>query len=109
MLNRLKSSDGPSELVSLKDIGFKEVTMSRMGGSDHASFDRVGVPGFAVQQDWKEYRLTHHSQSDTLDKAHQEDLIQGAQVLAVTAVRVANLPELLPRSKKPQEDRRIPQ
>jgi hypothetical protein len=47
-----------------------------------------------------EYRLTHHSQSDTLDKAHEEDLIQGVQVMAVAAMRIANLPTLLPRDKK---------
>ena len=46
-----------------------------------------------------EYRLTHHSQSDTLDKAKEPDLVQGAQVMAVTAMRVANLPDLLPREK----------
>jgi Zn-dependent M28 family amino/carboxypeptidase len=87
------------ELASLREVGFKETTLNRMGGSDHATFDRVGVPGFAVQQDWKEYRLTHHSQSDTLDKAQEGELIQGAQVMAVTALRVANLPQLLPRDR----------
>jgi Zn-dependent M28 family amino/carboxypeptidase len=70
-----------------------------MGGSDHSSFEQVGVPGFAVQQDMSEYRLTHHSQSDTLDKAREADLIQGAQVMAVMALRVANLDNLLPRDR----------
>ena len=44
-----------------------------------------------------EYRFTHHSQSDTLDKAKEPDLVQGAQVMAVTALRVANLDMMLPR------------
>jgi hypothetical protein len=52
-----------------------------------------------------EYRLTHHSQSDTLDKAHEADLIQGAQVVAVAAMRIANLPSLLPRDRKEQPRR----
>jgi len=69
------------------------------GGTDHLSFEDAGVPGFACNQDIDEYRLTHHTQSDTFDKAKGPNLIQGAQVLAVTAVRVANLPELLPREK----------
>ena len=43
--------------------------------------------------------FTHHSQSDTLDKAKEADLIQGAQVMAVTGLRVANLPSLLPRDR----------
>jgi Zn-dependent M28 family amino/carboxypeptidase len=97
-----------AELASLKDLGFKEVNTRSMGGSDHQSFEAAGVPGFAVQQDLSEYRLTHHSQSDTLDKAKEADLIQGAQVLAVTALRVANMPELLPRTKKAVEEKKEP-
>jgi hypothetical protein len=85
--------------ASLKGLGFKEVNTRSLGGTDHQSFERVGVPGFACRQDMSEYRFTHHSQSDTLDKAHEADLVQGAQVMAVLAMRVANLPELLPRDK----------
>jgi hypothetical protein len=46
-----------------------------------------------------EYRLTHHTPSDTFDKAKEPNLVQGAQVMAVTAMRVANLPDLLPRDR----------
>jgi hypothetical protein len=88
-----------AELTSLKEIGFKEINLRRMGGTDHSSFEMAGVPGFALQQDMAEYRFTHHSQSDTLDKAQEADLVQGAQVMAVTALRVAELPQLLPRDK----------
>ncbi|QVL32427.1 M20/M25/M40 family metallo-hydrolase [Telmatocola sphagniphila] len=94
----LKILDPMSE--SLKSLpGFKEHTLRSMGGTDHLSFEAVGVPGFACEQDSAEYRFTHHSQSDTFDKAMEPDLIEGAQVMAVTAVRVANLPDLLPRDK----------
>jgi hypothetical protein len=88
-----------AELTSLIALGLKDINTKSLQGSDHASFDQAGVPGFAFQQEWSEYRFTHHSQSDTLDKAHEVDLIQGTQVMAVTALRVANLPELLPRDK----------
>jgi hypothetical protein len=91
------------ELASLKELGVTEIDLRGMGGSDHASFERAGVPGFAVRQDPAEYRFSHHSQSDTLDKAREPDLVQGAQVMAVTAVRVANLPQLLPREKPARE------
>lgn len=87
------------ELESLKEIGLKEVSTRSMGGTDHLPFERAGVPGFACEQDPFEYRMTHHTQSDTLDKAVEADLIQGAQVMAVTAMRVANMPALLPRDK----------
>ena len=54
-----------------------------------------------------EYRLTHHTQTDTFDKAKEPNLIQGAQVMAVTAMRVANLPELLPRDRPKGGVRRV--
>jgi carboxypeptidase Q len=92
------------ELVSLKELGVTEYNMNSMNGTDHASFDRANVPGFAVRQDPVEYGFSHHSQSDTLDKAREPDLIQGAQVMAVAGVRVANLPELLPRDKPAEQN-----
>jgi carboxypeptidase Q len=86
------------ELAGLKKLGV-EINTRGVNGSDHQSFDRVGVPGFAFQQAVAEYRLTHHSQSDTFDKARPDDLKQGAEVMAIAAMRVANLPKLLPRDE----------
>jgi hypothetical protein len=86
------------QLGTLSQItGWKGLDMRGTGGTDHLSFHAVGVPGFACLQDIDEYRLTHHTQSDTFDKAKEPNLIQGAQVLTVTLMRIANLPELLPR------------
>jgi hypothetical protein len=48
-------------------------------------------------QDPADYALTHHSQADTLDRVRWDDLTEGAQVLAVFAYNVAQLPEMLPR------------
>jgi len=86
------------ELGILKELGVA-VVQGTQGGTDHLSFAAEGVPGFAFHQDPAEYYLTHHTQSDTLDKARWPDLVQGAQVMTVTAMRVANLPELLPRKQ----------
>jgi hypothetical protein len=98
-----------AELAGLKELGVTDINLRGMGGSDHASFEQAGVPGFAVQQDMNEYFLTHHSQSDTLDKAREADLMQGAQVMAVAARRVADLPFLLPRDKPEKKDADLPQ
>lgn len=88
------------ELPFLKSLGV-EISTASMSGSDHQSFEGAGVPGFMFRQDVAEYRLTHHTQTDTLDKAREPDLIQGAQVMALTAMRVANRDGLLPRDKPP--------
>lgn len=87
------------ELAILKELKV-EVVVGTQGGTDHLSFASEGVPGFAFHQDPAEYYLTHHTQSDTLDKARWPDLIQGSQVMSITAMRVANLPEMLPRQRE---------
>jgi Zn-dependent M28 family amino/carboxypeptidase len=89
------------ELGGLKELGMTDLQAAFIGGSDHAPFENAGVPGLAFQQELAGYRLSLHSQADTLERAREPDLVQGAQVLAVAALRVANLDRLLPRDKKP--------
>ena len=88
-------------LAPLRDLKLLEPTMRRSFGTDHASFNDVGVPGFYVVQDGAEYTKTHHSQSDTFDKVWKDDLVQGAQVLAAWAYNTAQLPDMLPRRPLP--------
>src|SRR6266581_2069800 len=90
-------------LAPLKELKLLEPTMRRSFGTDHASFDDVGVPGFFVVQDGAEYNQTHHSQSDTFDKVWKDDLNQGAQVLAAWAYNTAQLPAMLPRRPLPYQ------
>jgi carboxypeptidase Q len=85
------------EIAPLRELKLLEPTMQRSFGTDHASFDDVGIPGFWVVQDGAEYSKTHHSQSDTFDKIWKDDLNQGAQVLAAWAYSTAELPTMLPR------------
>src|SRR6266849_7733947 len=84
-------------LVPLRELKLLEPSTARSFGTDHASFDDAGVPGFFCMQDFAEYFLTHHSQSDTFDKAWKDDLNQGAEVLAAWAYNTAELPVMLPR------------
>ena len=88
-------------LAPLRDLKLLEPSMSRSFGTDHLSFDEAGVPGFYCIQDPAEYRLTHHSQSDTFDKVWKDDLNQGAEVLAAWAYNTAQLPGMLPRRPLP--------
>lgn len=85
------------ELGVLKDLGVTRFSKFLMGGTDHASFYRDRVPAFWYMQDYADYDLMHHTQTDTFDKAIKEELVQGATVMAVSAYNVAQLPEMLPR------------
>lgn len=72
--------------------------MPRGGGSDHASFNRRGVPGFF----WDEvgranYQHGWHTQFDKIDQAIPEYLQQSATCMAITAYNLACAPEKLPR------------
>jgi hypothetical protein len=84
-------------------VDLEELSLRSMMGTDHLSFLRHGVPGFAVVQDPAEYRKTHHTESDTVDKVYPDEINQGAKVLAAWAYNVAMLPEILPRDPKPPE------
>ena len=84
-------------VAPLREVGLLELSLRSGFGTDHHSFNEVGVPGFYCLQDPAEYRKTPHSQSDTFDRVWKDDLVQGAQVLAVWAYNVAQWPEMLPR------------
>ncbi len=84
-------------------IGLEDLKLQSFGGSDHATFNRSGVPAFFCSQESSIYRQTHHSQADTFEKAVRDDLVNGAQVLAVFAYSVAQADEMLPRKPAPPE------
>src|SRR5260370_19921238 len=88
-------------LGPLHELKLLEPSPARSFGTDHASFDDMGVPGFFCIQDGAEYFQTHHSQSDTFDKVWKDDLNQGAQLLAAWAYNTAELPGMLPRRPLP--------
>ncbi len=76
--------------------------MRQGGGSDHASFNAVGVPGFF----WSElgrgnYGFVHHTQNDRLETAIPEYLVQSSTNSAAAAYVLACSPTLLPRAPKP--------
>src|SRR6266853_1693059 len=90
-------------LAPLREVRLLEPSMMRSFGTDHASFDDAGVPGFFCVQNMAEYSKTHHSQSDTFDKVWKDDLNQGAQLLAAWAYNTAQLPSMLTRRPLPYQ------
>jgi hypothetical protein len=88
-------------LVPVAHLGADSVREDVKTGTDHLAFVPYGIPGFNFDQEPRGYFHTHHSQSDTYDKAVADDLRQASAVMAVTAWELANLGELLPRGPKP--------
>jgi carboxypeptidase Q len=68
-------------------------------GSDHDSYLSAGVPGFFwVQGGRTSYTYIHHTQNDFYEEAVPEYEVFTARMVASAAWRLANLPEMLPRS-----------
>ncbi len=81
-----------------KDLGMTTLTMRNTGGTDHLSFDAVGIPGFQFIQDPIEYETrTHHSNMDVYDRLQPEDLKQISVIVASFVYEAAMRDQMLPR------------
>jgi len=81
-----------------KDLGMTTLTMRNTGGTDHLSFDAVGIPGFQFIQDPIEYEThTHHSNMDVYDRLQPDDLKQMAVIVAGFVYDAATRDQMLPR------------
>jgi hypothetical protein len=82
----------------LRSIGMTHLTIRNTGGTDHQSFDGIGLPGFQFIQDSVEYNtVTHHYNMDTYERLQPDDMRKNATIAAVFAFLAANREELLPR------------
>jgi hypothetical protein len=88
-------------LGPLKRLGVTETDLRSEGGTDHLPFDQAGVPAFCAEQIQHDYAAIHHSEADTLAHVRPGELEQAAQVMAFTALKVADLPGMLPRERGP--------
>ncbi len=80
------------------DLGAETITLQNTGGTDHLSFDAVGLPAFQFIQDPLEYgSRTHHSNMDSYDHLSAEDMKQAATIIASFVYDAAQREEKLPR------------
>ncbi len=90
-------------LAPFKDLGAATITIRNTGGTDHLSFDAVGLPGFQFIQDPLDYMSrTHHSNMDVYDRVQKGDLMQAAAIMAAVVYDAATRPEMLPRKPMPK-------
>jgi hypothetical protein len=92
-------------IAPLKDLGVTTITNRNTGGTDHLSFDAVGIPGFQFIQDMLDYESrTHHSNEDVMERMQPADLKQIATVEAIFVYNAAMRDQMLPRKPLPQPD-----
>jgi len=81
------------------------VNSNSTGGTDHLSFDAVGIPAFQFIQDPIEYEeRTHHTNMDVYDHLYLEDLKQAATIIAAFVYNAAMRDEMLPRKPLPKPE-----
>jgi len=100
-------------IAPLKDLGVTTLTMRNTGGTDHLSFDAVGIPGFQFIQDDLDYETrTHHSNEDVVERLQPADLEQIATVEAIFVYNAAMRDQMMPRKPLPdpagEEKKRAP-
>ena len=90
-------------LEPFHDLGATTVTIRNTGGTDHQSFDAVGLPGFQFIQDPMDYSTrTHHSNMDVYDHIDAGDLMQASAIMASFVYNTAMRSEMLPRKPLPK-------
>jgi hypothetical protein len=89
-------------IAPLKDLGVTTLTMRNTGGTDHLSFDSVGIPGFQFIQDDLDYESrTHHSNQDVVERLQAADLKQIATVETIFVYNAAQRDQMIPRKPLP--------
>jgi carboxypeptidase Q len=86
-----------------KNLGMTTLTIRNTGGTDHLSYDAVGLPGFQFVQDEVEYNSrTHHSNMDVYERVQANDMMRNAVIVATFVMNTANRDEKLPRKPLPK-------
>ena len=94
-------------IAPLRDLGVTTVTNQNTGGTDHLSFDAVGIPGFQFIQDPMDYdSRTHHSNMDTYERLQPADMKQIATVEAIFVYNAAMRDKMIPRKPLPHPELR---
>jgi len=90
-------------LKDFDSLGASTLTLANTGGTDHLSFDAIGLPGFQFIQDGLEYfTRTHHSTMDVYERVQEDDMKQAAVIMATFAYRAAMRDDPFPRKEMPK-------
>jgi len=85
-----------------RSMGMTTLTVRNTGGTDHLSYDAVGLPGWQFIQDPIEYdTMTHHTNLDSYERLQPNDMMKNATIAAAFAYLAANRDDKLPRKPMP--------
>src|SRR5713226_6636888 len=97
-------------MVPFHDLGMNTLTIRNTGGTDHLSFNDVGLPGFQFIQDPLDYdSRTHHSNMDVYERIQEPDMKQMSVIVASFVYLTANRDEMIPRKPLPKPQPARPQ
>jgi carboxypeptidase Q len=88
---------------SVKGFGELKVDDRPVFGTDAGPFVLAGLPGINMGQDSPEYKYTHHSAVDTLDKVKPDMMIRDSTMMALAAFWIADRPERLASPWPPEK------
>ena len=90
-------------IEAFNNMGVTHLTIRNTGGTDHLSYDAVGLPGFQFIQDRMQYgSRTHHTNLDVYDQLVADDMIKNAVITAAFVYQTANREQMLPRKALPK-------
>ena len=91
-----------SWMEPFRNLGMTTLAIRNTGGTDHLSYDQVGLPGFQFIQDPVEYdSRTHHSNQDVYERIQPDDMMRNAVIVASFVYHAANRDTKLPRKPLP--------
>jgi hypothetical protein len=93
-------------LAPFENLGCNTIAIRNTGGTDHLSFDPLGLPAFQFIQDEIEYGRGYHTLMDTYERLVMDDLKQNAMITAALVYLAAQRDEKMPRKpyEKPDPD-----
>ncbi len=95
-------------LTPFREMGATTLTARNTGGTDHMSFDGIGLPGFQFIQDEVEYDTrTHHSNQDVFDRIQADDMKQASVIMAAFIYNAATMDQKFPRKAPASPESRV--
>jgi Zn-dependent M28 family amino/carboxypeptidase len=88
-------------LAPFRTMGASTLSLSNTAGTDHTSFDAIGLPGFQfIQDDIEYFSRTWHSTMDVYERAIEDDLKEASVIMATFAYNAAMRDEKIPRKPR---------